>query len=435
MKSAAVRVTETGGREATTRSIPAKLALAVGKPATMPPSGWRWTRLTDIARLESGHTPSRRHTEWWGGSIPWIGIQDARAHDGGRIDDTQEHTNALGIENSSARVLPANTVCLSRTASVGYVVVMGRPMATSQDFVNWVCSEELDHNFLKYLFIAEGDDLLRFASGAVHQTIYFPEAKAFFICHPPLAEQRRIVGILDEASEVIATAKVNAEHNLGNARALFESHLHSIFRERGEGWMEKPLAETCHVFADGDWVESKDQSTKGIRLIQTGNVGNGVFKDRADKARYISEATFKRLRCTEIFEGDCLISRLPDPVGRSCLLTDTGERMITAVDCTIARFDARQILPAFFTYYSQSGDYLGSVDVETTGTTRNRISRSSLGRISIPVAPLVDQERIIANLDSLSADAGRLESLYQRKLAALGALRKALLHEAFTGQL
>ena len=74
-----------------------------------------------------------------------------------------------------------------------------------------------------------------------------------------------------------------------------------------KGWQTKPLGDLCEVFADGDWVESKDQSLEGIRLIQTGNVGDGIFKDRAEKARYISEATFKRLRCTEIFEGDCLI--------------------------------------------------------------------------------------------------------------------------------
>lgn len=108
-----------------------------------------------------------------------------------------------------------------------------------------------------------------------------------------------------------------------------------------KGWGMKTLGEVCEVFADGDWVESKDQSTEGIRLIQTDNVGEGVFKDRSEKARYISEATFKRLRCTEIVEGDCLVSRLPEPVGRSCILPDTGERMITAVDCTILRFNPK----------------------------------------------------------------------------------------------
>ena len=165
------------------------------------------------------------------------------------------------------------------------------------------------------------------------------------------------------------------------------------------GWEIKTLADICEVFADGDWIESKDQSPRGIRLIQTGNVGEGVFKDRAAKARYISEATFKRLRCTEIYKDDCLISRLPDPVGRCCLLPDTGERMITAVDCTIVRFDTKQVIPAYFNYYSQSLAYLGAVESETTGTTRNRISRSRLGLISIPVPPLPAQQHLVGILD------------------------------------
>ena len=63
-------------------------------------------------------------------------------------------------------------------------------------------------------------------------------------------------------------------------------------------WKTKKLEEVCEVFADGDWIEKKDQSTSGIRLIQTGNIGNGYFLDRGEKARYISEDTFKRLRCT-----------------------------------------------------------------------------------------------------------------------------------------
>ena len=165
------------------------------------------------------------------------------------------------------------------------------------------------------------------------------------------------------------------------------------------GWQTKALADTCEVFADGDWIESKDQSSDGIRLIQTGNVGEGEFKDRGEKARYISEATFKRLRCTEIFEGDCLISRLPDPAGRSCMLPNTRERMITAVDCTIVRFNVREIVPTFFNYFSQSVDYLSAVDSDTTGTTRKRISRSKLGQIPLPVPPLAEQQRIVDILD------------------------------------
>ncbi len=215
--------TRTGGRPATTGVIPGDFALSVGKPDRPVPPGWRWTALSDVARLETGHTPSRRHPEYWGGDVPWIGIKDATENYGRRLTDTFQHTNELGIANSSARILPANTVCLSRTASVGYVVVMGKPMATSQDFVNWVCSDALDHRFLKYVLLAEHSAFLRFASGTTHQTIYFPEVKAFHVCLPPLPEQRAIAYILGTLDDKIELNRRMNETLEAIARALFKS--------------------------------------------------------------------------------------------------------------------------------------------------------------------------------------------------------------------
>lgn len=223
------RFTQTGGREATTRKIVGHKSLSVLAPSVVPRSGWRWTKLTDLARLESGHTPSRKHPEYWGGDVPWLAIKDARNHHGHEVFETIECTNQLGIENSSARVLPKGTVCLSRTASVGYVVVMGRDMATSQDFVNWVCGDDLSPDFLKFLLLAQGEDILKFASGSVHQTIYFPEVKAFHICHPPRVVQDGICKFLEEVrTETIALVE-RSEVKLRYLDQLKKSLLHKAF--------------------------------------------------------------------------------------------------------------------------------------------------------------------------------------------------------------
>jgi type I restriction enzyme S subunit len=163
-------------------------------------------------------------------------------------------------------------------------------------------------------------------------------------------------------------------------------------------WQIKKLEEICEFFADGDWIEKKDQSTSGIRLIQTGNIGNGSFLDRIAKARYISESTFKRLRCAEVLPGDCLLSRLPDPVGRAGLIPETGQKMITAVDCTIMRFK-KDILPKWFIYYSLSQGYQNEINKEVTGATRQRISRSDLGNIKIPVPPVSEQKQLVKVID------------------------------------
>ena len=165
-----------------------------------------------------------------------------------------------------------------------------------------------------------------------------------------------------------------------------------------EGWEIIALKNACKVFTDGNWIESKDQSTEGIRLVQTGNIGFGFYKDKADKARYISEETFVRLKCTEILPNDLLVSRLPDPVGKSCIIPNINTKMITGVDCTIIR-TKDNLLSEFLLYFQMSDAYLKDVASRITGTTRSRISRKNLGLVQIPIPPLPKQKRIVSILD------------------------------------
>jgi type I restriction enzyme, S subunit len=196
-------------------------------------------------------------------------------------------------------------------------------------------------------------------------------------------------------------------------------------------WSTKPLGEVCCVFTDGDWIESKDQADSGVRLIQTGNVGEGRFLDRSGRARYVSEDTFRRLGCTSVLPGDCLVSRLPEPVGRACEVPVRDTPMLTAVDCTIARFDAAVMLPRFFTYYSQSHTYLAQVDAQTTGTTRKRISRSKLGQIGVPLPPLPEQQRIVAILDEALTALRTARESTERARTALAEIYVRELDELF----
>jgi type I restriction enzyme, S subunit len=198
------------------------------------------------------------------------------------------------------------------------------------------------------------------------------------------------------------------------------------------GWDQKKLESLCEIFTDGDWIESKDQSSEGIRLIQTGNIGEGHFKNRRDKARFISVDTFSRLKCCEIFKGDCLVSRLPDPVGRSCILPKTGDRMITAVDCTILRFKKDQLTPEFFNYFSQSNAYLSNVESLTSGATRMRISRKNLGLIVIPLPPIPEQKRIVAILDQAFADIEQARALTEQNLKNARELFESYLQQVFS---
>lgn len=162
------------------------------------PADWRWMKLGELAQLESGHTPSRARPDWWGGDVSWVSLTEIRALDGQWVESTQIKTNEAGIANSSARILPRGTVCFSRTASVGFVTIMAKPMATSQDFANWVCGDELDPEYLMHALIRSRVELRALATGATHKTIYMPLLEAFHLCLPDRPTQERIVRDLKE---------------------------------------------------------------------------------------------------------------------------------------------------------------------------------------------------------------------------------------------
>ena len=187
------------------------------------------------------------------------------------------------------------------------------------------------------------------------------------------------------------------------------------------------LGKLCILFTDGDWIESKDQSDSGIRLIQTGNIGNGEFLYKNDKAKYISVDTFKRLNCKEVFPNDILVSRLPEPVGRGCIIPDIGEKMITAVDCTICRINENLVDRKYFCYFLESNAYKTQLEQHVTGTTRKRISRKNLSSIEIDIPEQAKQKEVVYKLDRLK----KIIQNYNRELDLLDELIKARFVEMF----
>ena len=178
-----------------------------------------------------------------------------------------------------------------------------------------------------------------------------------------------------------------------------------------DAWEQRKLKDICSVFTDGDWIESKDQSDQGVRLIQTGNVGVTEYLDKPNNKKWVSEDTFERLHCTEVLSGDILISRLPEPAGRACIVPKIGQKMITAVDCTIARI-APEYSSEYVVQYLSTQDYFDEVNNCLAGGTRQRISRGNLSSFLIPLpCSKAEQERIGGFFRSLDD----LITLHQRE--------------------
>ena len=193
-----------------------------------------------------------------------------------------------------------------------------------------------------------------------------------------------------------------------------------------KNWEVKKLGDVCNCLTDGDWIESKDQSLDGIRLIQIGNIGKGKFRDKSDSYKFISESTFHELNCKEIFPGDILVSRLPDPIGRACIVPQLNNKLITAVDCTIIRTN-ELLLPQFFIYYTMSNVYYSRLKNFITGAVRKRISRTNLSKIDVPVPSIQTQHKIIEELDCLTS----VIEKQKKQLEELDNLAQSIFYDMF----
>lgn len=241
-------------------------------------------------------------------------------------------------------------------------------------------------------FIIQNDDFFDFAvgksAGSLSPRVKWEHLKNYAFELPDMDKQKELAELL----WAIDDTKKSYQKLITATDELVKSQFMEQFKEL----INSPEAcskieDECTVFADGDWIESKDQSDEGIRLIQTGNIGNAQYLDKGERARYITEDTFNRLNCTEVKANDILISRLPDPVGRACIIPEGLGKCITAVDCTIVRLRSR-ILPEYFIAYTLSPFYMMQVAARETGSTRKRISRKNLGILKIPVPQIAEQE-------------------------------------------
>jgi type I restriction enzyme S subunit len=206
-------------------------SMSIGSESKVAPTGWSWRKLTDLALLESGHTPRKSVIEYWeNGDVYWLSLQDIREVHGKVIKDTKFKPTMLGIENSSARLLPEGTVCFCRDISVGYVTIMGKSMSTTQHFANWICGDYLNNKFLMCSFMAAKDHLLISGQGTTVKTIYMPALKELRILVPSVKEQTEIVRRVEELFAFADSIEQKTNTALERVNNLTQSILAKAFR-------------------------------------------------------------------------------------------------------------------------------------------------------------------------------------------------------------
>jgi type I restriction enzyme S subunit len=339
--------------------------------------------------------------------------------------------------------LRPNDLIMSCSGTMGRVAIVPdniRRGIINQALLKLTPSNAVSPEFLKYwMDSTDFQDSLKEQSGgaAIQNVASVAILKEIQIPLPALPKQQRIVGLLDEAFAGIATAKANAEKNLQNARAIFESHLESVFTQRGKGWVEKKFEELIESNIIGLTKNSREQGEdKDWPYVKMNNI---TRDNRFDFSCFTCvDATAEEVSKFSLEDGDFLFNTRNsfELVGKSCIYeSDSNDAVLFNNNIMRVRFkdgvDARFVLLAFSS--KSVADELNTLKSGTTNV--SAIYFKDLKSLVIPVPPIAAQKMIAAKLESLSTETQRLARLYERKLAALAALKKSLLHQAFTGEL
>jgi type I restriction enzyme S subunit len=392
-------------------------------------AGWVTKRLEEVCEIERGGSPRPiQHfltTDPQG--INWIKIGDATAS-GKYIYKTEEKIKPEGAKRS--RMVFEGDFILSNSMSFGRPYIM-RTKGCIHD--GWLVLREREPKINQdYLYYVLSSDLVfrqfdRLAAGSTVRNLNIGLVNSVEIPIPPSAEQERLASILAESFVGIATAKANAEKNLQNARALFESHMQAVLSPRESDLAEKIFSDVCEISSalvdpqlqeyqdlphvGGANIASKTGELINLKTAKEEGLISGKFVFENDMVLYSKIRPYLMKVARPNFRGLCSadiypLSAKPGQLDRNYLF--------------------HLLLSRGFTEYANSGSARAGMP---------KVNRDHLFAFRVHLPPLEKQKQLATKLDALHKETQRLETIYQQKLAALDALKKSLLHQAFSGQL
>ena len=388
---------------------------------------WQQVSLAEICSVSAGNSAPQDPAYFAAGTIPFFRTSDAGRVKFGTIYESQDKLNAQGA--SKLRRYPAGTILFPKSGASTFLnhrVVLGVEGCVSSHLATIV--PDLSHvlpQFLLYaLTLIDAKDLIQDQS---YPSLNLPAIEKIGIHLPPIAEQQRIVRLLDEAFEAIAVAKANAEKNLQNARALFESHIEKVLSIGGTGWRSEQLGQVCEIERGGSPRPIQQFLTSdpaGVNWIKIGDAtasGKYIFKTE-EKIRVEG---VKRSRM--VYEGDFILSNSMS-FGRPYIMKTTG---CIHDGWLVLR---KPSVNADFLYHALSSKVVfDQFDKLAAGSTVRNLNIGLAKSVWIPIPPLAEQAILAKEFDELQVATDVLAEVASRKVAKMTELGSAILHEAFSG--
>lgn len=399
------------------------------------PRHWELVLVCDVARLESGHTPSRRVPSYWEqADIQWLSLHDTKQMEATPvIFETAQQITKDGLANSSARLLPAGTVALSRTATIGKCVILGREMTTSQDFACYVPGPRLHNQFLLHLFRHMQTTWAALSGGSTHKTVYMPIFERLQVPLPPLPEQRKIATILASVDEAIHATLAVIDQTRRVKEGLLQDLLtrgigHTRFKqteigEIPEAWEVRRLGDVVEPLFDDCALEPEVAYFPAIVRRRHRGVD---FPESRLGAEILVKDQYR------VQPGTVLVSKRQLVHGATGLVGPTVPATAIMSKEYYQLRGVKGLLTQFLSYWTRTPAFQHIAERCTYGVDREKFVVNERWFFSspTPVPPLGEQAAIVATLDGLDAVVGGNND----RLSALQSMKSGLLQDILTGR-
>lgn len=390
-------------------------------------SGWETRALGEVCTLVNGGTPKTSVERYWNGSHLWITPAEMGKRASPYANDTERKLTDDGLNSCSAQPLPPLSVILSSRAPIGHLVINTAPMATNQGCKGLIPGRHLDHKFLFYFLGSIVDHLNDLGTGATFKELSGGKLKEVRVPLPPLAEQRRIVAILDEAFAGLAKMRANAEANLKNARAIFDSYLNSVFSEARGGWRNVTLEEVSGI--ESNLVDPREAAYIDLPHIGAGNMvsmtGEIVDVKTAREEKLISGKF--------LFDRETVLySKIRPYLMKACLPTFDG---LCSADVYPLKPKPGRLDRSFLYHLLMSSRFTEYAIAGSARAGMPKVNRDHLFAYAFALPPIADQGSLAQRFDALLAASRELEAINRSRLRAIEELKQSILDKAFAGKM
>ena len=391
--------------------------------------GWEYNKIGKLCKTYSGGTPLKNVKEYYqNGNIPWLRSGEVCKK---YISETEMFITQKGLENSSAKYYPIDTVVVAMYGATAAQVGILKIEATSNQAVCGILpNRKFLPEFLYYFFCYRKEFLASQAQGGAQPNISQVKIKNLEVPVPPLPEQQSIVDYLDSAFAKIDAMKANAEKALNEAKALFQASLKEMLEPK-DGWEEKALLALTSKIGSGATPKGgrKVYIDEGCHLIRSMNVQYNEFK--YEDLAHITDEAAEQLKGVEIQENDVLFNITGASIARCCVVPTDALPARVNQHVSVLRLK-QDVLPRFLSYILNSPRHQKELlEIGEAGSTRQALTKTDLENHVICYPNIDSQTKLLNTLDFLKSKVDRLQANYEKISQECDALKQAILRQVF----